>query len=289
METALNPLVTVVILNYNQGKYVGEAIRSVLNQSYQHIELIIVDDASTDDSVQVIKEILALHPQIQFIANASNLGNCASFNLAWRRGQGTYVIDLAADDVLHPDRVAIGVRELQRSGSRYGVHFSDAWWMDESGKPLFRHSEKYPHDTIPQGDIYLELIHRFFICSPTMMMTKACMVAVDGYDESLHYEDFDFWIRSARKFWYCYSPDALVSKRVVRDSLSAKQFRIFSPHQRSTLIICHKISALNQNNDERKALSKRILYEMRVCIKTLRVDLIPEYLLLWIKNRRRKF
>lgn len=289
MEPGLNPLVTVVILNYNQGNFVGEAIHSVLNQSYQNIEVIIIDDASTDDSVQVIKEILTLHPQIQFIANQINLGNCASFNMAWRRGQGSYVIDLAADDVLHRDRVAIGVRELQAAGTRYGVHFSDAWWMDESGKPLFRHSEKYPHHTIPQGNIYLDLIHRFFICSPTMMITRDCIAAVDGYDESLHYEDFDFWIRSARSFWYCYSPEALVSKRVVAGSLSAKQFRLFSPHQRSTLVICRKIFELNQHSAERDALSGRILYEIKMCIKTLRVDLIPAYALLWIKNNRKKF
>ncbi|MGC1244266.1 MAG: glycosyltransferase [Chryseosolibacter sp.] len=283
------PPVTVICLCYNQARFVEEAIRSVLEQTYPRIQLLVVDDASTDDSAAVIRKMVDLHPEIGFLALSVNSGNCKAFNKALVRAKGDYIIDLAADDILLPERVAVGVEALSKAGDRCGVNFTDAEWISEDGGHLYTHSARFPHHTIPQGDIYRDLISRFFICSPTMMFKRDVIVALGGYDETLAYEDFDFWIRSSRDIRYCYTPQALVKKRVVKNSMSQKQFSVFSPQLKSTFRVCEKIMLLNRNVDEQRALAGRIRYEIGVSARLLNFSLVWKYMKLYMKNARRRF
>jgi glycosyltransferase involved in cell wall biosynthesis len=280
------PLVSVVCLCYNQAPYVEEAVRSVLRQSYPSIELLVVDDASTDGSAQRIESLGAENSSVKTLLLKSNLGHCKAFNQALKKISGDYVIDLAADDVLLPDRVATGVAELEKLGPAYGVHFSDAEWIDENGQHLFYHSEKVPHHTVPSGDIYLKLIKRSFMCPPTLLFRRSVLEALGGYDESLSYEDFDFWIRSSRAYRYTYTPAVLVKKRVVPSSTGKRQFSLFSRESATTFRVCEKIMNLNRTRAEQQALSKRILYEMRLNARLLNMGMVSKYLQLWIKNRK---
>jgi glycosyltransferase involved in cell wall biosynthesis len=273
------PLVTVVCLCFNQAQFVVEALESVFNQTYKNIQLIIVDDASTDKSVDVIKMFLSEHSEIEFIALSQNHGNCKAFNCGLASAKGDYVIDLAADDVLLPERIAIGVKALQEN-PEYGVHFSDAEIISKEGRHLGYHSDKFPHHTIPQGDIYRQLIAKYFICPPSMMFTKAVQNYLGGYDEVLSYEDFDFWIRSSRRFQYVYSDIVLVKRRVIAQSKSNGQYKFGSRQIRSTFIVCQKIFQMNKNADEMKALQSRVKYEFRQAILTFNLKLAVDYLLL---------
>lgn len=280
------PRVTVICLCHNQARFVRDAIFSVLQQDYTNLQLLVVDDASTDESVAVIRECLTDRADIRFFAHSTNLGNCRAFNEALLHAEGEYIIDLAADDVLLPARVRRGVQALEEAGELYGVNFSDADWISESGEHLYQHSDRFPHNTIPQGNIYRDLIERFFICSPSMIFRRSVMNHLNGYDSTLSYEDFDFWIRSSRRFYYCYTPEVLVQKRVVRNSMSEKQFSLFSPQLRSTFRVCEKILALNRNMNEREALRRRILYEMRVSFRLFHLPLLLRYVVLYWKNER---
>jgi glycosyltransferase involved in cell wall biosynthesis len=282
------PLVSVICLCYNQERFVRETIGSVLNQSYKNTELIIVDDASADSSVKIISEAIQGHPEIQFMAFDKNVGNCKAFNRGLSLAKGEYLIDLAADDVLLPDRIAKGVQALKQAGPSYGVNFSDAEWISESGAHLHKHSERFPHTTIPQGNIYKDLIERFFICSPTVMFTREVIDYLGGYDETLSYEDFDFWIRSSRKFLYCYSPEALVKKRIVKKSLSEKQFRFFSPHSHTTFKVCEKIFLLSESVEEQRALGKRLRYEFLLNLRLLNFPVAFQFLKLILRNKKIK-
>jgi glycosyltransferase involved in cell wall biosynthesis len=279
------PLVSVICLCYNQERFVSETIRSVLNQSYGNIELIIVDDASTDSSVEIIRDLIRGRSEIQLLALDENAGNCKAFNKGLALAKGKYLIDLAADDILLPQRIAKGVQALKQAGPSYGVNFTDADWITESGAHLYAHSERFPHATIPQGDIYKNLIERFFICSPTVMFTREVIEYLGGYDETLSYEDFDFWIRSSRRFLYCYTPEVLVKKRVVKKSLSEKQFGFFSPHSQTTLKVCEKIFLLNKSVEEQKALGKRIRYELLLNLRLLNFSVALQFLKLSLRNK----
>jgi len=280
------PLVTVICLCYNHSKFVREAIESVLAQTYSSVQLIVVDDASTDESAAVINQLVAQHPAIEFLPLTQNLGNCKAFNKALALTKGEYLIDLAGDDVLLPERIAVGVTKLQQAGDSYGVHFSDAEWIDETGKHLYFHSDRYPHGTIPQGDIYKALISRYFICSPTVMFTREVITSLGGYDETLTYEDFDFWIRSSRKFNYVYSTEVLVKKRLTSAALANKQFKVLNKHSRTTYRVCKKIMELNRGKDEQRALNQRIYYEIKLNVKLLNVRVAFDFLILWFSNRR---
>ena len=283
------PIVTVVCVCCNQGRFVREAIFSVLNQTHRPVQLVIVDDGSDDSSVATIQECVQQHPEIEFLQLPTNHGYCKAFNQALARAKGDFIIDLAADDILLPDRIRKGVSALRRAGDRHGVHFTDAYWIAEDGSTLYRHSQRFPHESIPEGDVYKHLIERFFICSPTMMFRREVIDSLGGYDESLAYEDFDFWIRSSRSFFYCYDPEVLVKKRVVRNSMSHRQFKIRSPQLLSTFRVCEKILLLNRTMAEKEALSKRLRYEMRVSLQLMHFSLVWKFAQLYLENKQLRY
>ena len=129
-------------------------MQSVLSQTYKNYELIVVDDGSTDESAAIIEKFQKQHPEITFIRLEKNEGICKAFNTAFKICTGEFIIDLAADDILLPERLERGIKIFETLDDSYGVIFSDAEWIDAQGKRLCFHSEKYPHDTIPQGNIY---------------------------------------------------------------------------------------------------------------------------------------
>ena len=107
------PLVSVVCLCYNHARFVEEAIQSVLNQRYPNVQLIVIDDHSTDKSIEAIDKFISGNKAVEFIPLPSNLGNCRAFNIGLEKAKGDFIIDLAGDDVLMPDRIEMGVRNLE--------------------------------------------------------------------------------------------------------------------------------------------------------------------------------
>jgi glycosyltransferase involved in cell wall biosynthesis len=272
------PLVSVICLCRNHAKYVSAAVESVLNQTYEHIELIVVDDTSTDNSKAVIEQLSITHSDqlmnvgFRSIFNDKNLGNCRSFNLALALAKGKYIVDLAADDLLLPDRISVGVDSLEKHGEKYGVHFCDVELINENEQPQGTHykrnSDGHLTERVPEGDVFRELTERYFICTPSMMMSKKVLDELGGYDENLSYEDFDFWIRSSRNYKYAFSDKVLVKKRILADSLSAQQHKKKNEHIMSTAKVGKKAMRLIQNEEEKKALLKRIDYEMKWALLT---------------------
>lgn len=265
------PLVSVICLCYNHEKYVARAIASVFEQTYTNIELIVIDDASSDRSRKIIKKLSEIH-HFKAIYNDHNLGNCKSFNAGFRLSKGKYVIDLAADDVLLPERIKIGVEQLEEKGADYGVHFSDIELLDGSGHKLGTHFKRDLSgkllEKVAEGDLYRFLLEKYYISTPTMMMRRAVLEQLNGYDEDLSYEDFDFWIRSARHFQYCFSDRVLMQKQILTDSHSAKQKQRKNPHCLSTAIVCEKALNLNKTKEENTALLTRINYELKWALIT---------------------
>jgi glycosyltransferase involved in cell wall biosynthesis len=255
-----------------------------MDQDYENFELIVVDDGSSDNSVAVIDSFKKKFPEIVVVKLKKNMGICKAFNNAFKISRGEFLIDLAADDVLLPNRISRGVEVFQGLVEDYGVLFGDAEWIDEKGFHLNFHSDRFPHNSVPSGAIYKDLVERYFICSPTMMFRRTVIDFMKGYDESLTYEDFDFWIRSSRRFKYEYDPQVLVKKRKVRNSLSHEQFKILNKHGESTYRVCVKIVELNRSVEERRATSSRLLYEIRQCVKTLNIPLAGRYFFLWVRN-----
>ena len=280
------PLVSVICLCYNHEAHVNQAINSVLQQSYGNIELIVVDDASTDQSRQLIRESSAIHG-FQTILNDKNLGNCRAFNIGFRKSKGKYIIDLAADDMLLPDRIKIGVEQLEQKGKSYGVHFCDVNLTDFEGNNLGTHYKRDKNgkllQSVPEGDIYAQLVEKYLICTPSMMMSRLALEDLNGYDESLTYEDFDFWVRSSRIYKYTFSDVVLVNRSILAKSLSKSQQQKKNIHTLSTAKVCEKILRMNRSEVENKALLKRANYELKWALITENWE--ASRILLRIKNK----
>jgi glycosyltransferase involved in cell wall biosynthesis len=277
-----NPLVSVICICHNQADYVVEALASVEAQTYDSVELIVVDDASEDNSAEIIENYIeASEFPIRFVRHSLNQGHCRVFNLALKEAGGTFIIDLAADDVLMNDRVSVGIDCFSNQIDRdFGVHFSDAELINESSGHLGYHytQDYFPNDKVPQGQIFQWLLRRYFINPPTMMYKRTVLDRIGGYDESLNYEDFDFWVRSSRYFNYCYTPEVLAKKRLHSKSKSAGQYSFRSKMLASTLQVCYKALDLCQNVDDLQALKERVNYEQRQALASLNMNTFFRYI-----------
>ncbi|MCS7018751.1 MAG: glycosyltransferase [Cytophagales bacterium] len=271
-----SPTVSVICLCHNQAKYVQAAIDSIVTQTYRPLELIVVDDGSCDDSVQKIQQKLQHIPSdivLKTVFIDKNIGNCKAFNRGLALATGEFVIDHAADDLLLPMRIAEQVAAFCQAPPEVGVVFSDVWLADENGTPrrtFYRRNRAGKLlEKVPSGNLYIDLLHRYCVCAPTMMMRRSVLLELGGYDETLSYEDYDFWVRSARRWQYWFVDSVSTVKRELPRSHGKKIYqRGFSLYRNTTLQVCRKAAALNCNTAENEALARMIRYQMRLCLRT---------------------
>ncbi|RRB06583.1 glycosyltransferase family 2 protein [Larkinella rosea] len=275
--SSIRPLVTVICISYNHERFITASIQSVMDQTYSMVELLVIDNNSSDQSAARAEEMQQKYPNIQVIRNAENVGNCRAFNQGLKRAKGRYIIDLSADDLLHPDRIARQVTGFERLAGDYAVLFSNAAYIDENGRLIGYH---YPIGQtgeatvqVPSGWVFKEILATYFVSTPTMMMRRDVLESLGGYDESLSYEDFDFWVRTARNYRYHYQDEVLTSKRIVRHSLSGQFRERHSTLLASTLKVCYKAFDQCQSPEEYRALAGRIRWFIRQCFYTEQFDL----------------
>ena len=289
------PLVTVICLCYNHASFVIEALESVLNQTHPNVELLIADDFSTDNSVVVIKNWLAQHPEIPFLVNKENLGNTKTFNKCLKLAKGEYIIDLAADDLLKTDCIANQLKGFKESKyKKLGLIYGNAELINENGIHIKNYFETNSNleriKEQPTGDIYIGLLDgNNNLCSISSLVKREVFETLNGYDENLAYEDYDFWIRASRIYNFDYVDKILVQKRVLKDSmytlLTKKNNKKTSQFNYSTYLILQKAFKLNRTKAEFIAMLKRIHFEMTVAYKTRDFLLLVRYFALEIKVR----
>ncbi|WP_273215321.1 glycosyltransferase family 2 protein [Runella zeae] len=265
----MKPEVTVICTCYNHENFVRESLLSVINQTYEAIQLIVIDNASTDDSRRVIQQVVDKHPRIVFIRNTYNIGLCRAFNQGLEQASGKYVIDLAADDIMLPERIQKQVEVFETLNKEYAVVFSNAAYIDSTGKKFGYHYALGAHGgaegQVPTGDVYKEILRRYFICTPTIMMRKSVLMKLGGYDENLSYEDFDFFVRSAHDYKYHYIDEVLTHKRVLDGSLATQFYRVGNPMLKSSWEVCNKAYDLSRSQEEYDILANRIREFIKKC------------------------
>ncbi|MBO0948359.1 glycosyltransferase [Fibrella sp. HMF5405] len=275
------PWVSVICTCYNHAQFVQESLRSVINQTYPNVELIVIDNASSDGSVAAITSFCAQYPSTRFIQNTVNRGLCRAFNQGLSLAIGEYIIDLSADDIMLPQRVARQVEQFISLPAYYGVVFSNATYIDARGEFLRHHHPVRPDgrttERVPTGDVFQEVLTRYFINTPTMMMRHNMLTALGGYDETLAYEDFDFWVRSSRTHRYAYIDEVLTQKRLLSSSQSQHVLRVDNPLLESTWRVCQKAYDLCQTADEYKALASRIRQFIRKCFYAEQYELAARF------------
>ena len=263
-----NPLVSIICLAYNHENFVVETLNSVIQQNYQPIELIIVDDYSKDRTKLEINNWLLSHPEVQFIANEFNIGNTKSFNIALKIAKGEYIIDLAADDLLLPNGIQMQVNAFQKSKFKnLGVVYGNAEIINEDGSfnsfyfPVDKNGKVISKRII--GDIYSSVLSTGdSICSVSALIKKSVFDFLGGYDETLAYEDLDSWIRASREYEFDFIDEVLVRKRMVTNSLGSNFYKKKHKINISTYKILKKAIKLNRSKMEDLALLKRVHHEI---------------------------
>lgn len=278
----MKPLVSIICISYNHAPFIKEALKSVFSQTYDNIELIITDDASTDSSLIIIKDLISEKADIRTIFHETNSGYTRTFNEAFQKAKGKYIVDFALDDVMLPDFVEKSVGKLEQIGEAFGVSFSNADYIDVDSNYIGNHNEilreKGLIDKIPQGDLFEIILKRYFICTPTMVIRKSVLDRLQGYDDSLAYEDFDFWVRSSRFVGYTYIDEVLMNKRKLTNSMSTLQYNHIQNSQlRSTLKVCQKALHLCKTKTERQALAERVSFELRHCLTSGAFDIGDDF------------
>lgn len=183
------PLVSIYITNYNYGQFIEEAISSVLNQTYPNIEILIIDDGSTDQSKVVIESYIK-HEKINVIFQ-KNKGLTKTNNVALRLAQGRYIVRLDADDKFKPDAIENLVSGFITDD--VAMVFGDWEVVDEDGNFLY-HFQRHDFDE----DVTLYDCPAHGAC--TMFRTDY-LKAVGGYDEELLCQDgYELWFRIVDKF-----------------------------------------------------------------------------------------
>ncbi len=277
----IKPWVSVICTSYNHEAYVEQALQSVVDQDYPNVELLVIDNGSTDRSVERIATFMQGHPAMRFIYNSINLGLNRAFNQGLALAGGRYVIDLSADDVLLPGRIAKQTACFEQLPGPYAVVFSNAAYIDAQGEDIGLH---YAVDAngqacapIPTGDVFRLILESYFICTPTMMMRRDVLNELGGYDETLAFEDFDFWVRSSRLYHYAYVDEVLMQKRQVANSLSAQVVLPDNTLLRSTFVVCQKAFDRCATPEEYQTLANRIQTFIRKAFYAEQFDLALQF------------
>ena len=223
-------LVSVVIPCYNHGRFLTEAVASVVAQTYPHWELIIVDDGSTDDTTAVAEQLITAHPKhsIRLICQP-NSGLSASRNAGIQVANGPYILPLDADDALLPTMLAATVAVLDER-PEVGFVYTDVLMVGVE-------------TTHWSGGAY-SLQKLLFDCPmvPMTLFRKACWEAVGGFHNDLQpqgYEDWDFWLSLAQAGWLGYHvPQPLVRYRRSNNSMLARARR-HDVELRAQLVLRH--------------------------------------------------
>lgn len=131
MESAF-PVVSIILATYNGGKYLAEQIESVMAQSYANIEIIIVDDCSTDNTIEIVKSFQGKYPAIKLLQNETNLGYIKNFEKGCVVAGGDLIAFCDQDDYWHRDKI----KNMQAAIGNYPVIYCDSVLCDEHLKPL---------------------------------------------------------------------------------------------------------------------------------------------------------
>ncbi len=265
----LSDTVTIICITYNHQDWIEETLESVRMQDYYSKELIIVDNGSGDETVDVVKKWINQSSgglSVRTFFHETSLPYCQVFNEALQHVNSQYVVDLAGDDLLYPEHLSLSIAQLKKAPFAAFV-FSDAYIMEKDGMIQTFYKRRESGELVEKVEtlgIYETLVRKNYICSPTIVFNAPLLMSEGGYDASLAYEDFDIQLRLARKFTVVFSDHIGVLKRKHDRSLSSGQYQRYQSEMLpSTLKVCRKAQQMNKHSREDKALGTRVLHELK--------------------------
>lgn len=240
MEKILNKeiLVSVIIPSYNHEKYITKSIEGVVNQTYNNIELIVIDDGSTDTSPKIIDK-LAEQYKFTFI-HRPNKGLSATLNECISLSSGKYICVCASDDIYLEDKIEKQVNFME-SNQKYGMSYGKIILLKDDGieTPL---TIKYSRS----GWIFDDLVvNHFSIPAVTCMIRRSIITKLGGFDENLWVEDWDMWLRIANEIEIGYIDEYLAYYRKHETNISSNSWKMYEA-KKDALLKWEKLDSYNK-------------------------------------------
>jgi glycosyltransferase involved in cell wall biosynthesis len=214
--------VSFVVTNHNYARFLPQAIDSLLDQSFKELELIVVDDCSTDDSASVLDRY-ASNPRIRIVRHTTNTGSIRAYNEGLQMARGEFIGVFDADDyALDPNAVARQVAVFDADAS-VGLVYSAFDQVDEYSQP-FRACRPFAADYVRDGLAeFGDLIFLNYIAHSGTLVRRACHEALGYYDPRLPYAgDWELWLRVASHYAVGYLSAPLYAYRVHINNMTAK-------------------------------------------------------------------
>ena len=219
------PLVSIITPSYNQGRFIEETIKSVLNQDYPNIEYIVIDGGSTDNTIDIL---IKYEGRLRWVSEPDK-GQSDAITKGFAMARGSMMAWLNSDDTYLPGTVN-KVVDLFCSQTDIGLIYGKAYFIDIEGNVIGR----YPTEPFD----YNRLAIFNFICQPATFFRKEALDEVGILDINLHYVmDYDLWIRMANKNKFAYLPEFLATYRFHEESKTISPSDAVSNHEETLKIV----------------------------------------------------
>ena len=230
------PRISVVLPVYNGEQHLNEAVGSILNQTFQDFELIIVDDGSTDATPAILEEFARSDGRIR-LYKQTNSGLVASLNRLCRLARGAYIARMDADDISLPERFR---RQTEYLDSHAEIGVAGTWIQDIGADGTL--GPVWPLPGSP-ASIRWFLMFGNCIAHPSVMMRRELVERLGYYrPEAIHVEDYDLWMRVASVTGLANIPEVLLKYRVLSKSVSSRN--LSTQHHQAVRLQCASIGKL---------------------------------------------
>lgn len=211
------PFVSIVLPTFNRAASLPRSIHSVLEQTHTNFELLVVDDASTDDSEAVVQRFA--DARIRYLRQEYNKGAAAARNAGIQHARAGLIAFQDSDDEWLPDKLARQVARLLEAPPKVGLVYCAYCRLSAEGPP-----SRFPpgHVQPKEGDIHRALLRESFVGTPTILVRRECLDAVGGFDEQLpRFQDWELMIRLSARFEVGFIDEALVRAHDADANISA--------------------------------------------------------------------
>lgn len=219
----MTPKISCIIPCYNSQKYIAKTITSVLNQTVEPWEIILVDDKSTDNTLQILREYKLANEKIKVIELKENKGSSFARNYGAKTASGMYVLFMDSDDLADPNLLEKFLNKLatiNTNRENFQLCYSAYLQIDEYDKETNDVSRGIQCE--PEEILGYQFI-RNYVPTSGVIVHKDLFLETGGFNENLKYaEDWDLWLRLAAKTGFAYVDEPLVKIRRHGDNLSAK-------------------------------------------------------------------
>jgi len=192
----LLPLVSVLIPSYNHEKYIEDAVRSVWAQTYKNIELIVIDDGSGDDSVNILNALKSISPIAMKIIAKKNEGVCRTLNIGLKMANGKYISILASDDRYISNKFEMLLPIIEKTSENVSFVYSKNLNINEDGSQAF---SAVPNFRKSDGNLFEEILtFKIFPALASAVIKKNILLNVGCFNERYKFEDLDLMLRLTR-------------------------------------------------------------------------------------------